>query len=335
MQLEKNKLKIAIYGAGAIGGHLGAMMGRAGYDVSLIARGSHLEAMRANGLKMILRDQHFITTPRVTSDPSDLGPQDYVVMSLKSYQAPDIVDELQPLLGSNTTVATAMNGVPWWYFYKLSGKWENYRVKSVDPEGKQWDRIGPERAIGCITYVASEVIEPGVIKSVSPTFQYQIGEPDGSESNRCKRLQEIVQVSGIDCQIRSDIRKDIWVKLMGNVAYNPTSALTLAHTGAMLDDPQMEQVLRKLMTEVLSVGRALGANPDDRIETRLEATRERAASHKTSMLQDLERGRPMEIMPILGAAAELARLADVNTPTIDTVLALIKLRAKMTDQLPN
>ena len=183
--------------------------------------------------------------------------------------------------------------------------------------------------------MASEVIEPGVIKSVSPTFQYQIGEPDGSESNRCKRLQEIVQVSGIDCQIRSDIRKDIWVKLMGNVAYNPTSALTLAHTGAMLDDPQMEQVLRKLMTEVLSVGRALGANPDDRIETRLEATRERAASHKTSMLQDLERGRPMEIMPILGAAAELARLADVNTPAIDTVLALIKLRAKMTDQLPN
>lgn len=328
-------MKIAIYGAGAIGGHLGAMLSRAGYDVSLIARGPHMEAMRANGLKQIIRDEEFITYPRVTDDPSNLGPQDYVVMSVKSYQAPGVVEAMQPLLGPDTTVATAMNGIPWWYFYKLSGKWENYRVKSVDPEDRQWNQIGPERAIGCITYVASEVVEPAVIKTASPSFQYQIGEPDGSTSTRCKRFKEIIETSGITCQIRSDIRKDIWIKVMGNVAYNPTSALTLAHTGAMIDDSQMATLLRRLMAEVISVGVALGADPGSGIDERLKTTRERAALHKTSMLQDLERGRSMEIMPIVAATAELAQLTGVNTPIIETVLALIKLRAKMTGQLPN
>jgi 2-dehydropantoate 2-reductase len=326
-------MKIAIYGAGAIGGHLGGMMSRAGYDVSLIARGPHLDAMRANGLKQITHDEEFVTYPNVTDDPSTLGPQDYVVMSLKSYQAPGVVDAMQPLLGPNTTVATAMNGIPWWYFYKVPGKWENYRVKSVDPEGKQWNQIGAERAIGCITYIASEVIEPAVIKSMS-VARYQIGEPDGSRSERCKIFQSVVEASGINCQIRSDIRKDIWFKVMGNVAYNPTSALTLAHTGAMIDHPEMEALLRRLMTEVMLIGMKLGADPGGRIDERIKASRELAAFHKTSMLQDLERGRPMEIMPILAATAELAELAGVKIPTIETVLALIKLRAEMTGQLP-
>ena len=319
-------MKITVYGAGAIGGHLGAMMSRKGYDVSLIARGPHLEAMRANGLKQITRDAEFVTHPRVTDDPSTLGPQDYVVMSLKSYQAPGVVEAMQPLLGPDTTVATAMNGVPWWYFYKLPGKWENYRVKSA---------YGPLWAIGCITYVASEVIEPGVVKSASTSFRYQIGEPDGSESERCKRFQAIVEASGITCQIRPEIRKDIWVKLMGNVSYNPTSALTLAQTGAMVDDPRMDALLRRLMAEVISIGVALGADPGDQIDARIKSTRDGAGFHKTSMLQDLERGRPMEIMPIVGAAAELAELAGVSTPTIDTLLALVKLRAQMTGQLPS
>lgn len=327
-------MKITIYGAGAIGGHLGAMMSRQGYDVSLIARGPHMEAMRANGLKQITRDETFVTHPKVTDDPSTLGPQDFVVMSLKSYQAPGVVDAMQPLLGPETTVATAMNGVPWWYFYRLPGKWEDHRIKSVDPEDKQWNGIGPERAIACITYVASEVIEPGVIKSASASYRYRIGEPDGSESERCKRFQAAVEASGIDCRISPDIRQDIWVKLMGNVAYNPTSALTLSHTGAMVDDPEMQALLRRLMAEVLSVGAALGSDPGDRIDARIKSTRDGAGFHKTSMLQDLERGRPMEIVPIIGAAAEMAALAGVATPTIDTVLALIKMRARMTDQLP-
>ena len=328
-------MKITIYGAGAIGGHLGSMMFRQGYDVSLIARGPHLEAMRENGLRQITREEDFVVHPRVTDDPSTLGPQDYVVMSLKSYQAPAAVEEMRPLLGPDTTVATAMNGIPWWYFYKLPGEWENYRVKSVDPEGKQWDGIGPKRAIGCITYVASEVIEPGVVSSTGTSFRYQIGEPDGSESERCKCFQDAVEASGIKCRIRREIRKDIWVKIMGNVAYNPTSALTLAHTGAMVDDSRMDRLIRHLMAEVISIGKALGADPGDQIDARIKSTREGAGFHKTSMLQDLQRGRPMEILPIIGAAAELGKLVGVGTPTIDVVLALVMMRAKMTGQLPD
>jgi 2-dehydropantoate 2-reductase len=327
-------MKITVFGAGAIGGNLGALLSRAGYDVSLIARGAHLAAMRDKGLKLIMRDGEFVTHPRVTDDPGTLGPQDYVVVSLKSHQAPGAVEAMQPLLGPDTTVATAMNGIPWWYFYKLPGPYENHRVKAVDPDGKQWDGIGPERAIGCITYVASEVIEPGVVKSAGASFRYQIGEPDGSESQRCLRFQEAVEASGITCQIRPEIRKDIWIKLMGNMAYNPTSALTLAHSGALVEDPRAEALLRRLMAEVISIGAALGSDPEASIDARIEGTRKGAAFHKTSMLQDLERGRPMEINPIVGAAAELAELAGVETPTIDTVLALVRLRAQMSGLLP-
>jgi len=326
-------MKITVYGAGAIGGNLGALLSHKGYDVSLIARGAHLEAMREKGLKLITDKGEIHTRPRVTDDPSTLGVQDYVVMSLKSHQAPGVVDAMQPLLGPDTTVATAMNGIPWWYFYKLPGALENKRVKSVDPDDKQWDGVGPERAIGCITYVASEVIEPGVVKS-GGAFRYLIGEPDGSESERCKRFQEAVTASGIQTLVRPEIRKDIWVKLMGNMAYNPTSALTLAHTGALVDDVKMEKVIRRLMAEVISVAKALDSDPQASIDDRIAGSRKGAAFHKTSMLQDLERGRLMEINPIVGAAAELAQLAGVEVPTIDTVLALVSLRAQMSGLLP-
>jgi 2-dehydropantoate 2-reductase len=326
-------MKITVFGAGAIGGHLGALLSREGYDVSLVARGAHLEAMREKGLKLITGDRQFVTHPRVTDDPSTLGPQDYVVISLKSHQAPDAVEAMQPLLGPDTTVANAMNGVPWWYFYKLPGAFENRRVKAVDPDGKLWDGIGPERAIGCITYVASEVIEPGVVKS-GGSFRYLIGEPDGSESERCLKFQEAVNACGIETLVRPEIRKDIWVKLMGNMAYNPTSALTLAHSGALVEEPASEALLRRLMSEVIAIATALGSDPEASIDARIEGTRKSAAFHKTSMLQDLERGRPMEINPIVGAAAELAGLVGVDTPTIDTVLALVRVRARMSGLLP-
>lgn len=326
-------MKITVFGAGAIGGHLGALLSRQGADVSLVARGAHLEAMRENGLKLITNDETFVTHPRVTDDPWTLGPQDYVVLSLKSHQAPGSVEAMQPLLGPNTTVANAMNGVPWWYFYKLPGPLENKQVKSVDPDGTMWNGIGPERAIGCITYVASEVIEPGVVKS-GGGFRYQIGEPDGSISERCQKLHDLIAPCGIEVQIRPEIRKDIWVKLMGNMAYNPTSALTLAHSGALVDDPLSEALLRRLMSEVIAIAKALGSDPEASIDARIEGTRKGAAFHKTSMLQDLERGRPMEINPIVGAAAELAALAGVETPTIDTVLALVRVRAQMSGLLP-
>ncbi|MBT6273639.1 MAG: 2-dehydropantoate 2-reductase, partial [Chromatiales bacterium] len=307
-------MKITIFGAGAIGGHLGAVLSRGGVDVSLVARGAHLDAMRANGLKLVTAEGETVTHPRVTDDPSTLGPQDYVVLSLKSHQAPGAVEAMQSLLGPNTTVANAMNGVPWWYFYKLPGPWENSPVRSVDPDGRLWTGIGPQRAIGCITYVASEVTEPGVVRA-GGQMRYQIGEPDGSESARCVAFRDVVSRCGIDVEISPAIRNDIWVKLMGNVAYNPVSALTTAHGGAMIEDPGVQRILRAVMDEVMKVGAALGATPSVSIDERIDGVRKGAALHKTSMLQDLERNRPMEIDPIIGAAVELAELAGVDTPT--------------------
>jgi len=326
-------MKITIFGAGAIGGHLGALLSRNGVDVSLIARGAHMQAMRENGIKLIMKNDEFVTHPRVTDDASTLGPQDYVVMSLKSHQAPDVVDSMQPLLGPDTTVVTAMNGMPWWYFYGLQGAHENHQIAAVDPGGKQWNGIGAQRAIGCITYVASEVISPGVVQS-SGQMRYFIGEPDGSDSERCRRFQEVVNATVIDAQLRSNLRSDIWVKIMGNTAYNPTSALTMGAIGEMVNDPGMEQVLRRLMAEVIAVGRALGEEPNASIDERIETSRHGSAGHKTSMLQDLERGRMMEITPIIGAVAEMGRLAGVDTPTVDTVLALVTLRARLAGLLP-
>ena len=333
MHGEQAHMKITVFGAGAIGGHLGAVLSREGADVSLVARGAHLDAMRENGLTLATETGSFTVRPRVTDDPATLGPQDYVVLSLKSHQAPGAVSAIRPLLGPNTTVANAMNGVPWWYFYALPGPWENYQVKSVDPDGALWNGIGPKRAIGCITYVASEVVEPGVIKA-GGGMRYEIGEPDGTMSRRCEQLRALIAPCGIDVQIRRDIRKDIWTKLMGNVALNPVSALTLAPGGAMVDDPQVQQVIRNLMSEVISISRALGSEPAASIEARIAGVQQGARAHKTSMLQDLERKRMMEIDPIIGAAAELAALAGVATPTIDTVLALVRLRARMSELLP-
>ena len=326
-------MKITIFGAGAIGGHLGALLSRNGVDVSLVARGDHLAAIRENGIKLIAMDDEFVTHPRATDDPGELGPQDYVVLSVKSHHAPGVVASMQPLLGPDTTVVNAMNGVPWWYFYKLPGAWENYQVKTVDPDGRLWRDVGPQRAIGCITYVASEVIAPGVVRQ-GGGGRYYMGEPDGSTSERIRRLQQVIAATGIDTHVRPDLRSDIWVKLMGNVSYNPISALTLGTMGDMVGDPTVESLLRRVMEEVLTVGRALGAEPDTSIDARIAGTRQ-VGSHKTSMLQDLERGRPLEIDPIVGATAELGDLAGVDTPHIDTVLALIRLRARLGGMLPD
>ena len=327
-------MKITIYGAGAIGGHLGALLSRDGVDVSLIARGPHLAAIQKDGLTLQQDgEEPFTVRPHATNKPSTLGPQDYVVVSLKSHQAPGAVEAMQPLLGPNTTVVTAMNGVPWWYFYKLVGPYENHRVHSVDPDGTQWDGIGPERVVGCITYVAAEVVAPGVVKS-GGSGRYFIGEPDGAQSDRCLRFAEAVNRTSIVARVRDNLRKDLWLKIMGNSAFNPTGALTLATVGEMINDPVVEAQLRLIMEEVTAVGRALGAEPSETADYRIENSRKNAMPHKSSMLQDLERGRMMEVNQIIGAARELGQLVGVPTPTIDTVFALIRLRARVGGMLP-
>jgi len=228
---KKGAVKIAIYGAGAIGGYLGVQLALAGNDVTLIARGPHLKAMKKNGLKLLIDGEERVARGYLcTDDPSEAGPQDYLIIGLKSHQAYDAAERFRPLLGPETTVVTAMNGVPWWYFYKLKGKYENHRLESVDPGGWQWDTIGPERAIGCVVYPATEIVEPGVIKHVYGN-KFTLGEPSGEISDRCRMLGEIMEKAGLKAPVRDNIRDDIWIKLWGNLCFNPISALT----GAALD----------------------------------------------------------------------------------------------------
>ncbi len=319
-------MKICIYGAGAIGGYLGAELALAGLDVTLIARGPHLEAMRDRGLTLLIDGEKKVANVRATDDPAEAGPQDYVVITLKAHSVPPIVDKMVPLLGPETAVVTAQNGAPWWYFYKLDGPWENTRLESVDPGGRIWDTLGPERAIGCVVYPSAEIVEPGVIKHGTGK-RFMLGEPDGSKSDRTLALGKAFTAAGLKAPVRPRIRDDIWLKLWGNLSLNPVSALTHATLEEICGDPGTREVIRSMMLEGQATGEKLGVKFSVDVETRIGWAADTGA-HKTSMLQDLERGRPMEIEALVGSVAEMGRLVGVPTPTIDTVLAMTRLRAR-------
>ena len=319
--------RISIYGAGAIGGYLGAQLALTGVDVTLIARGAHLEAMQKHGLKLLIDGEERLAHPRCTADPAQVGPQDYVFITLKAPSVPGIVEDLLPLLGPETAVVTAVNGLPWWYFYQLEGPWQNYQLESIDPGGKQWRMIGPERAIGCVVYPATEVVAPGVIQHIDGN-RFSLGEPNGEKSNRVTCLSQILQQAGFKAPIRNQIRNEIWVKLWGNLAFNPMSALTGATLDVIASDPGTRSVARAMMLEAQEIGEKLGVRFGVDIEQRI-AGAEAVGAHKTSMLQDLERGRPMEIDALLTVVQELGRLVEVHTPIIDVVLALVKQRAQI------
>ncbi len=319
-------MRICIYGAGAIGGYLGVQLARAGHEVSLIARGPHLAAMRANGLVLLIGGERLVAHPICTDDPADLGPQDYVIITLKAHSVPHIVDLMAPLLGPDTAVVTAVNGVPWWYFYELDGPWENRQLASVDPGGAQWSRIGPERAIGCVVYPACEVPEPGVIEHISGD-RFSLGEPSGAKTKRVKALSKALIGAGFKAPIRR-IRDEIWVKLWGNLCFNPISALTHATLDVIATDPETRGVARAMMLEAQAIGDKLGVRFGVDVEKRIDGAAA-VGAHKTSMLQDLERGRPMEIDALVTAVQEMGHLVGVNTPFIDTVLALVKQRARL------
>jgi 2-dehydropantoate 2-reductase len=319
-------MKIAIYGAGAIGGFVGAMLARAGEDVSLIARGAHLEAMRANGLVLEKDDERLETHPRVTDNPAELGEQDYVIVALKAHSAVHVVDAMQPMLGTNTAVVTMMNGVPWWYFYQLEGPWQDRIIETVDPDGKQWRGIGPERAIGCVVYPACEITEPGVIKHTYGE-RFTLGEPSGEKTERVKALAKAMVDAGLKAPVRN-IRDEIWVKLWGNLCFNPISALTQATLDVIATDPGTRGVARTMMLEAKDIGEKLGVNFRVDVEKRINGAAD-VGAHTTSMLQDLQLGRPMEIDALLTAVQELGRIVDVPTPTIDVVLPLVQQRARV------
>jgi 2-dehydropantoate 2-reductase len=320
-------MKICIYGAGAIGGYLGAKLAEAGEDVSLIARGPHLAAMRENGLCLNMNGEQIITHPTCTDNPAELGPQDYVIVTLKAHSVTGVVPAMQPLLGPETAVVTAVNGVPWWYFHQLPGDWQDQRVTSVDPGNVQWDGIGPERAIGCVVYPACEISAPGVIDHIEGN-RFTLGEPSGEKTERAQALSQVMIAAGFKAPVRPRIRDEIWVKLWGNLCFNPISALTHATLDVIATEEGTRHIARTMMLEAQAIAEKLGVRFAVDVDKRI-AGAAAVGAHKTSMLQDLELQRPMEIDALVTSVQELGRLVDVPTPTIDLVLTLVQQRARI------
>ncbi|MEQ9812224.1 MAG: 2-dehydropantoate 2-reductase [Azospirillaceae bacterium] len=320
-------MKICIFGAGAIGGHLAAKLARTDAEVGVVARGPHLAAMQANGLRLIEADRDETVPVNAVEDAAALGAQDYLFITLKAHSVPGVVDRLRPLIGPDTTVVMGVNGVPWWYFYGLEGPYENHRLPAIDPGDVQWNGIGPERVLGCVVYPAAEVIEPGVVKHLEGN-RFSLGEPSGERSARAQTLSTLMGQAGLRAPVRPKIRDEIWVKLWGNLSFNPISALTHATLDVLCTDPGTRGVARAMMVEAQAIAETLGVKFPIDVDKRIDGGAA-VGSHKTSMLQDLERGRPMEIDALVTGVQEMGRLTGVPTPTIDTVLALIQLRGRV------
>jgi 2-dehydropantoate 2-reductase len=319
-------MKICIFGAGAIGGYMGVKLAQAGADVSLVARGAHLAAMQENGLQLIEESGQSTVQVRASDNPADLGIQDYVIVTLKAHSVPAVVPKMAPLIGANTTIVSGVNGVPWWYFHKIGGDLEGTRLASVDPGNAQWDGFGPDRVLGCVVYPAAEVIKPGVIKHIEGN-RFSLGEPNGSKSERAIALSKALMAAGLKAPVRPKLRDEIWVKLWGNLSFNPISALTHATLDVLCTDPGTRAVARGMMLEAQQIAEKLGVKFPIDVERRIDGGA-MVGAHRTSMWQDLDQGRPMEIDALVKSVQELGTLTNTPTPTLNTVLALIQLRAK-------
>ncbi len=319
-------MKVAIFGAGAIGGLLGVKLAQAGADVTFIARGPHLAAMRANGVTLISGETRTVVRPRCLADPAEAGVQDFVVVTLKAHGLPAAAPAIAQMMGPDSALVTGINGVPYWYFYGLDGPYRDRRVESVDPGGKLWDLLPPSQAIGAVVYPAAEVTEPGVITHTYGD-RFTLGEPDGSRSPRIEALSRLMIAAGLKAPVRPRIRDEIWVKLWGNMAFNPVSALTMSTLDRITGDADLRALCRTMMLEGRAVAEALGVRFAIDVDKRIDGAAE-VGEHKTSMLQDLERGRPMEIDALLGAVVELGEVTDRPTPLCRSVLALLRERAR-------
>ena len=319
-----NGMRICVFGAGAIGGVLAHGLARVGdVELSLIARGEHLEAIRRNGLTVAADEQaSTVSITHCTNDPAELGEQDVVFVCLKSHQAWQAAEAIQTLLGPETAVVTCQNGIPWWYFYSIGGGHEGHRLDAADRGDRQWNSIGPERAIGCVVYAAAEVTEPGVIAHRSGN-RFCLGEPDGSTSERVTGIARRLEIAGFRSPVLTDIRSEVWMKLWGNLCFNPLSILTRATLDVIATDPGTRCVASAMMEEGRRIGEALGAKFGIDIEKRIDGAA-RVGAHRTSMLQDLEAGRPMEIDALVTAVQEMGRITGVATPNIDAILALVQ-----------
>lgn len=318
-------MKVAVIGVGAVGGYLGVKLALAGEDVTLIARGANLEALRTRGLRLINADgtEQHVAHVEATDLCAAAGVQDLVIIAVKAHQLQAVTKDIAALFGPATMVMPMQNGIPYWYFHGFQGALAGTRVKSVDPDGIIYDRIGCERVIGCVAYLAAATVAPGVIRHVEGN-RFPIGEPDGSHSERVAKVSQCFARSGLQAPVFSDIRAEIWLKLWGNLTFNPISALTRATLVAMCQYPLTRAVAAAMMVEAQAVAGKLGVTFAVPLEQRI-AVAERVGHHKTSMLQDLEAGRALETEALLGSVVELARLTSTPTPHIDTVYALTKL----------
>ena len=316
-------MRFAVVGAGAIGAYLGARLSLSSNDVSLVARGPHLRAMQSRGVRVRSPEGDFKAHPTATDDYEEVGEVDFVFLTVKAHSLPEVAPRLGPLLGPETVVVSAQNGIPWWYFQRHGGPLDGTRIERLDPDGAISAAIPAERVIGCIVYPSASIAEPGVIDHLEGD-RFTIGEPDGSTSDRCRMLSDALKESGLRGPIRSRIRVDMWVKLLGNVAFNPISVLTRATLVKMTGHPEVLTLARSIMEEADAVARALGVRVPISIERRI-AGAAAVGEHKTSMLQDLESGKPMELEAIVGAVIELGEMLDVPVPNTRAVYAAAKL----------
>lgn len=316
-------MRVAVLGAGAIGAYVGAALHRAGADVTLIARGDHLEALRRHGVRVLSDRGDFDARPKATDDPGEVGPVDHVFLGLKATSYARSGALVQPLLHDETTIIAAQNGIPWWYFHRLKGEYEDHRINAVDPGGAVSEALALERAVGCVVYAATELESPGVVRHLEGT-RFSIGEPDGTVSVRCREFSEAMVAGGLKCPVEPDVRNDIWIKLMGNVAFNPVSVLTGATLAGMCRHGGVRELIAAMMRETLQVAAGVGADPEISVERRL-AGAERAGEHRTSTLQDFDGGKPLELDAILTAVVEMADLVGVEAPTLRVISALADL----------
>src|ERR1700676_5598474 len=316
-------MKFLIAGAGAIGAYIGARMAQAGFDVTLFARGPHLRAMQERGVQVKSAEGDFLARPTIVGSLEEGGPVDAVFLGVKAHGLPQLAPQLRPVLGPDTTVVSTQNGIPWWYFQGFGGEWEGLRLERVDPGGVISAAIESRRIVGSIVYFSTEITAPGVIQHIEGN-RISLGEPDGTRSDRLRKIAEALIASGLRCPVTTRIRHEIWVKVLGNASLNPVSALTRATLVQMVRDPGVSSVIRNIMQEVEAVSGKLGMELPITIDQRI-AGAEKVGEHKTSMLQDLEAGRPMELEALVGAVVELGERVGLPMTCTRTVYNCTKL----------
>ena len=319
-------MKFLIAGAGAVGAYMGALMARAGYDITLHARGPHLKAMQEKGVHVISAEGDFVARPRMVSDLKDAGPMDVVFLCVKAHGLPPLAAQLAPVLGPETAVVSTQNGIPWWYFQSESGPLAGTRLERVDPGGAVSAAIAPRRVVGSLIYFATEISETGVVRHHEGN-RISLGEPDGSRSERVRKIADALIASGLRAPVTAHLRNEIWVKILGNVAFNPISALTGATLAQMLSNPDTTSLIRNIMQETEQLTEKLGVKMQVSVEQRM-AGAAKVGEHKTSMLQDLEAGRPLELEAIVGAVLEVGERVGLAMPHTRSVYACAKLLAE-------